>query len=482
VIAATLGEIASWVDGTVVDADPETMVTAAASADSRQVVPGGLFAAIAGERVDGHDFAAAAVDAGAVVCLTSRPVGQPAIVVDDPTAALGRLAGSVVDRLADCTVVGLTGSQGKTTTKDLLASVLAHRGPTVAPVGSYNTEVGVPLTVLRADRDTRQLVIEMGARGKGHIAYLCELTRPRIGLVLNVGLAHVGAFGSREGIARAKGELVESLPEDGLAVLNADDPLVAAMAGRTRARVLTYGAAADADVRIGDVRLDPTGRPRFELAYEAKSATVELRLLGRHQAGNAAATAAVAVGLGMDLAEVAAALSEAEPASRWRMEPHQRPDGVLVLNDAYNANPDSMRAALDTLESITRSRPGGRAVAVLGPMRELGPASEEAHRVVGERVARHGVEVLVVVGEDADGIRQGALAAGLADAVLVDDPAAAVPALRDRLRPGDVVLVKASRADGLERVAHALTAPAGDTATETVASTTEGEGGTGARE
>jgi UDP-N-acetylmuramoyl-tripeptide--D-alanyl-D-alanine ligase len=477
VIDATLGEIATWVDGTVVDADPTTSVTAEASADSRLVVPGGLFAAIAGERVDGHDFAAVAVEAGAVACLAARPVGVPAIVVDDPTAALGRLATAVVRRLDRCTVVGLTGSQGKTTTKDLLAQVLARRGPTVAPVGSYNTEVGVPLTVLRADRDTRHLVIEMGARGQGHIAYLCEMTRPRVGLVLNVGVAHVGAFGSREGIARAKGELVEALPEDGWAVLNADDPLVAAMADRTRARVLTYGEAPDADVRVTDVRLDASGRARFDLTYGGSTAPVELRLLGRHQAGNAAGAAAVALGLGLDLPDVVSALSMAEPASRWRMEPHERPDGVVILNDAYNANPDSMRAALDTLASIVRSRGKGRAIAVLGPMRELGPASEPAHREVGEWAALHGVDLLVVAGADARGIHDGAKDAGLAETVLVDDPDAAVAALAGRLRAGDVVLVKASRADGLERVAHGLTAEPGDTASQTEAAATEREGG-----
>ena len=481
-IAVTLGQIASWVDGTLADADPDTTVTAAASVDSRRVVEGGLFVAIAGERVDGHDFAGDAVKAGAVACLAARPVGVPAVVVDDPTVALGRLARAVLDRLPDCAVVGLTGSQGKTTTKDLLARVLALRGPTVAPVGSYNTEVGVPLTVLRADRDTRHLVIEMGARGTGHIAYLCDMTRPRVGLVLNVGVAHVGEFGSRENIAQAKGELVESLAPDGLAVLNADDPLVAAMADRTRARVLTFGSAEGADVRIENLELDPAGRPRFDLTYARTAVPVELGLLGRHQAANAAAAAAVALGLGMDPQTVAAALSGAEPASRWRMEPHQLPDGVLVLNDAYNANPDSMRAALDTLAEITRARPGRRAIAVLGTMRELGPASEAAHREAGRQAAQSGVELLVVVGAAARGIHDGAREAGLSDAVLVDDPAAVQGALRDRLRAGDVVLVKASRADGLERVAHALTSDDGDTSTEAAVPPANGEGSTDVRE
>jgi UDP-N-acetylmuramoyl-tripeptide--D-alanyl-D-alanine ligase len=479
-IETTLGEIAAWAGGLLDLADPATPVTAPPTADSRQVVPGGLFVAIAGERVDGHDYARQAVDAGAVACLAARPVGVPAIVVDDPTAALGRIAGAVLVRLDGCSVVGLTGSQGKTTTKDLLAQLLARRGPTVAPVGSYNTEIGVPLTVLRADRDTRYLVIEMGARGKGHIAYLCDMTRPTVGLVLNVGLAHVGGFGNREGIAAAKGELVESLPSDGVAVLNADDPLVREMASRTPARVTTFGEHPDADVRFDDVRLDPIGRPRFALTYAGATASVELRLLGRHQAGNAAGAAAVALSLGMELADVAAALSEAGAASRWRMEPHERPDGVLVLNDAYNANPDSMRAALETTASIVRSR-RGRGVAVLGPMRELGPASAEAHHEVGGWAVAHGIDTVVVVGEDARHILSGAEAAGVGEAVLVPDGPSAVEWLDKRLRAGDVVLVKASRADGLERVAHALTAPGGDTASETAAAATEGEGSTDAQ-
>jgi UDP-N-acetylmuramoyl-tripeptide--D-alanyl-D-alanine ligase len=321
----------------------------------------------------------------------------------------------------------------------------------------------------------------MGARGVGHIAYLCDLTRPRVGLVLNVGVAHVGEFGSREGIAQAKGELVEALPPDGLAVLNADDPLVRAMASRTKARVTTFGEHPEADVRVDGVRLDASGRPRFDLTYDGTTASVELRLLGRHQASNAAAAGAVGLGLGLDLPAVAGALSTAEPASRWRMEPHERPDGGLVLNDAYNANPDSMRAALDTLASILRTRSTGRGIAVLGPMRELGSASEAAHRQVGEWAVAAGVDTVVVVGPDAEPMQQGAREAGAATALLVPDVAAAVDWLDRHLRAGDVVLVKASRADGLERVAHALTTAAGNTASQTAASPTAGEGSTDAQ-
>jgi UDP-N-acetylmuramoyl-tripeptide--D-alanyl-D-alanine ligase len=479
-IETTLGELAAWAGGTLDLADPATLVTAPSTADSRQVVPGGLFVAIAGERVDGHDYARQAVEAGAVACLAAGPVGVPAIVVDDSTAALGRIAAVALGRLDGCSVVGLTGSQGKTTTKDLLAQLLAMHGSTVAPMGSYNTEIGVPLTVLRADRDTRYLVIEMGARGKGHIAYLCDMTRPTVGLVLNVGLAHVGAFGSREGIAAAKGELVEALPSDGVAVLNADDPLVREMASRTRARVMTFGEHPDADVRVDGVRLDPIGQPRFTLTYGGATASVDLRLLGRHQAGNAAAAAGVALSLGMELADVAAALSAAGAPSPWRMEPYERPDGVLVLNDAYNANPDSMRAALDTTAAIVRSR-RGRGIAVLGPMRELGSASAEAHREVGGWAIEAGMDTVVVVDEDARPILEGAEAAGASEAVLVPDGPAAVDWLDKRLEPGDVVLVKASRADGLERVARALTAYGGDTASGTDPAATEGEGSTDAQ-
>ncbi|MBV9831952.1 MAG: UDP-N-acetylmuramoyl-tripeptide--D-alanyl-D-alanine ligase, partial [Marmoricola sp.] len=396
------------------------------------------------------------IAAGAVGVLATRPVGVPAVVVPDTVEALGLLARRVVTELTDrheLVVVGVTGSQGKTGTKDLIAAVLEARGPTIAPPGSFNNEIGLPLTACRAQESTRHLVLEMGARGKGHISYLCELTPPRIGVVLNVGLAHVGEFGSREAIAEAKGELVEALPADGVAVLNADDPLVAAMAARGAARVLTFGFGA-ADVRATDVRLD-AGRPVFMLNTPAGSALVALPLHGAHHVGNALAAAAVGHELGMTPMQIAAALANAEPRSRWRMEVTTRPDGVTVVNDAYNANPDSMRAALAATVAIAGQR---RRWAVLGEMRELGDSSTAEHEALGRLVADMDISRLVVVGEGARPTLAGALATrSWAQAPsFVADVESAVDLLRAELAPADVVLVKASRAAGLERVAAAL--------------------------
>jgi UDP-N-acetylmuramoyl-tripeptide--D-alanyl-D-alanine ligase len=422
-------------------------------------VPGALFLAPPGEHVSGHDSAARADGAPAAAVLATRPVGVPAVVVPDVLGALGLLAHHVVGRLPGLRVVGLTGSQGKTSTKDLLAQVLAAAGTTVATLGNFNNEIGMPLTALRAGPDTEFLVLEMGARHVGNIRELCEVVRPHVGLVLNVGTAHVGEFGSREAIAQTKGELVESLAEDGTAVLNADDRLVAGMAPRTRAAVTTYGESPDADVRVDGLVLDDTGCAEFDLVTGAGTAHVRLRLLGEHQAGNAAAAAAVALSLGLDLDRIAAALSAATNASRWRMEQHERADGVLVVNDAYNANPESMRAALKALAAIARGRgPGTRSVAVLGEMRELGESSREEHDAIGRLAVRLDISQLVVVGEPARAIHLGASLEGSwgDESVFVPGNDEAIAWLRTNLQPGDVVLVKASRAAALEQVAEAM--------------------------
>lgn len=436
--------------------------------DSRKVTDGSLFAAFAGERVDGHDYAAAVVDAGAAAVLASRPVGVPAIVVDDVQAALGALARTVVERLG-ATLVALTGSAGKTSTKDLIAQVLRRKAPTVFTPGSFNNEIGLPLTALSATDDTRYLVLEMGARGKGHIRYLTGLTPPRIGVVLNVGTAHIGEFGGREQIAEAKGELVESLPADGTAILNADDPLVRAMASRTKARVLLFGEAADADVRAENVRLTENGQPSFSLRTPSGCSDVTLRLYGEHHVSNALAAAAVAHDLGMSVEEIALALSEAGTLSRWRMEVTERPDGVTVVNDAYNANPESMRAALRALVAMGRGR---RTWAVLGHMAELGDEALAEHDAVGRLAVRLNVSKLVAVGgREASWLQLGAYNEGSwgEESVHVSDAQAAVDLLRSELRPGDVVLVKASRSVGLESVAQALLAVDGDNVGEVAA-------------
>lgn len=457
-IILTLAGLAEVVGGRVVGGAPDTVVSGPAFVDSRAVEPGGLFVAVAGERVDGHDYAAAAVAAGAAGVLGSREAGVPGVVVDDVVAALGVLAAHVRRNLAQLTVVGVTGSQGKTSTKDLLTDLLAPLGPTVAATGSQNNEIGLPLTVLRATTEDRFLVCEMGARGKGHIAFLADIAAPQVGAVLNVGVAHLGEFGSRDAIAVAKGELVEALPADGLAVLNADDDRVAPMVSRTAAATMTFGRTAGADVRLTDESLNRDGCPEFRLGWRGGSEPVSMQYVGAHHAMNAAAAAAVAFGLGMSLAEVAATLSGARPRSHWRMEVSTTPAGIVVVNDAYNANPDSMRAALEATAAIAAGRGGARTVAVLGEMRELGAAAADEHRSIGAFAAASGIDRVVVVGDSARAIVDGANEADPDDrrARFAADADQALVLLRDILRPGDVVLVKASRATGLERLASAL--------------------------
>ncbi|NMO93318.1 UDP-N-acetylmuramoyl-tripeptide--D-alanyl-D-alanine ligase [Actinomycetospora sp. TBRC 11914] len=482
-IDLTLAELARLVGGRLHRATGDERITGTVEFDSRAVGPGGLFVALPGERADGHGFAAAAAAQGAAGVLAAREVEAPAVLV--PTAAtpegargsyvleadhdgsgaavlaaLQALARHVVDTLVARTglsVVGITGSSGKTSTKDLVAALLERDGPTVAPPGSFNNELGHPWTALRADAATRHLVCELSARGPGHIAALCRVAPPRVGAVLNVGSAHLGEFGSREAIAAAKGELVEALPpagRGGVAVLGADDPVVAAMADRTAARVVHAGRAPAAHVRAVDESLGGDGRARFRLVTARGEADVALRLRGSHQVDNALVAAAIALETtGLSVAQVAEALGQAEPRSRWRMEVGERADGLTVLNDAYNANPESMRAALATLAAME-----GRHTAVLGMMAELGPDAEAAHAELGRLAASTGLHRLVVVGEGARGVHEAARDAGLASD-LVPDAAAAVAAVH--AGPGDVVLVKASRSAGLETVAEALLAGGG---------------------
>ncbi|MBQ1050363.1 UDP-N-acetylmuramoyl-tripeptide--D-alanyl-D-alanine ligase [Micromonospora sp. C51] len=468
-ITLSLAEVASAVDGRLVAADPAGQITGSVEFDSRKVTPGGLFVAFDGEKVDGHDFAAAAVASGAVAVLGTREVPEvPMIVVADPLAAMGRLARAVVDRLPGLTVIGLTGSSGKTTTKDLIAQLTTRLGETVAPPGSFNNELGHPYTALQASPTTRYLVMEKGARGIGHVRYLCEVAPPRISVVLNVGVSHIGEFGSQENIALAKGELVEALPADGLAVLNADDPLVDAMAARTVARVIRYGESAHADVRAVDVTLDERGRPAYTLVTPEGSAPVRLGLTGRHQVWNSLAAAAVARELGMPLAELATALGALGLVSTRRMDVFERTDGITVIDDSYNANPASMAVALRALGGIGAER---RTVAVLGYMAELGEFEAQGHAEVGRLAAELGVDRLLVVGEAAAPIHHGATSVGDwgGESVLLTDQAAAVEVLRSELLPGDVVLVKGSRYRTWE-VADALRVEAAGDGTGTSAS------------
>ncbi len=466
-IALSLAEIAQVTGGSVVGPSgldaAAVVVDGPVVTDSREAGPGGLFVARSGEHADGHDFVAGAVGRGAVAALVTRPVeGVPCVVVADTQDAFAALAREVVRRLPAMAVVGITGSSGKTSTKDLLGTVLATAGPTVAPVGSYNSEVGVPLTVCRVTAETRFLVVEMGARGIGHVEYLARMAPPRVGVVLNVGTAHVGEFGSREAIATAKSELVAALPREGLAVLNADDPAVRAMASVTIARVVLVGEADDADVRATDVALDSGGRASFTVHAPQGSRAVHLGLVGRHHVGNALAVVAVATELGLPFESVCAALESARPVSRWRMEVVERADGVTLVNDAYNANPDSMRAALTALERMGEGR---RTWAVLGTMLELGDESDALHAEVGAEVVARGVDELVVVGPAAAALAAGARDAGTASGVTgtrvreVPDADRAEALLDAELAPGDVVLFKSSRDAGLRLLGDRLARP-----------------------
>jgi len=444
-------------------ATAEVVIDGPVVTDSREAGAGGLYVARVGEHADGHDFVGAARDGGAVAALTSHPVDAlPCVVVDDVQTAFGRLARGVLDRCPDLLVVAITGSSGKTSTKDLLEQVLGSTGETVAPVGSLNGEVGVPLTVCRVTGTTRFLVVEMGARGIGHLAYLTTIAPPDVSVVLNVGSAHVGEFGSREKIARAKGELVEALAADGVAILNADDPAVAAMAARTTARVLSVGVTQPADVTATEVTLDHLGRASFILNGFGLCLPVALLVSGAHQVANALAVVAAAVECGMGVEQTVTALAAAGPTSRWRMEVTERDDGVTVVNDAYNANPDSMRAALTALRAIAdATEPPRRTWAVLGEMLELGAESRAEHEALGRFAVELGVDRLLVVGEGARPVAEAAararpdpgserhLRADGEATVWVPDADTAYELLTDQLAPGDVVVLKSSRDAGL---------------------------------
>jgi UDP-N-acetylmuramoyl-tripeptide--D-alanyl-D-alanine ligase len=463
-IPLDLGEVARLTGGRLTaGTDPARVVSGPVVIDSRRATSGGLFVCLVGERVDGHAFAADAVRAGAVAVLAAREVDVPAVIVDDPQRALGLLAAGMLTRADQCTVVGVTGSSGKTSTKDLLAQVLTSYGPVVAPENSFNNELGLPLTVLSVDEQTATLVCEYSARGRGHITYLCTIAPPEIGVVLNVGSAHLGEFGSLDAIAAAKGELVEALPATGSAVLNADDERVRAMADRTSARVVLFGTTSDADVLLSDVELDDLARPSFRLHTFAGDAKVRLQLSGEHHAMNAAATAAAALCRGLALDDIVAGLEGAGVRSAHRMDVRQRSDGLLVVDDAYNANPESMRAALD---AFSRLAAGRRRWAVLGEMRELGEESEALHRAVGAAVVATGVDELLAVDAAAPIAEAARSHEWSGHARVVPDAAAAAALLTKELRSTDAVLVKASNSLRLWEVADQILAaqPAGASA------------------
>ncbi|OBI79475.1 UDP-N-acetylmuramoyl-tripeptide--D-alanyl-D-alanine ligase [Mycobacterium sp. E740] len=500
----TLAEVAEIVGGRLTDISAEDAalirITGTVEFDSRAVTSGGLFIALPGARSDGHDFAAAAAAAGAAAVLAARPVGVPAIVVD-PTpetsdrgagvlehdvdgsgaavlAALAKLAAAVAAELVEggLTIVGITGSSGKTSTKDLIAAVLAPLGEVIAPPGSFNNELGHPWTVLRATRSTDYLVLEMSARHRGNIAALAAIATPSIAVVLNVGTAHLGEFGSREAIAATKSELPQAVPASGAVILNVDDSAVAAMAELTAARVVRVSREAGADIWAEAVTLDELARPRFTLHAATGQVAVSLAVHGDHQVSNALCAAAVALECGASLDQVAGALATAGPVSKHRMQVSTRSDGVTVINDAYNANPDSVRAGLKALAWMARVGPhpvgpraqrrggtgggGRRSWAVLGEMAELGDDAISEHDRIGRLAVRLDVSRLVVVGtgRTMSAMHHGAVMEGSwgSEATMVADADAALELLRAELRPSDVVLVKASNSAGLGALADAL--------------------------
>ena len=463
-IALTLAEIATAVNGRLIVGDdgsgPDTVIDGESQTDSREIGPGQIFFARRGEETDGHRYADRAVDAEAALLVVERDVDRraPQILVSDSTVALGALATEVVRRVRDAgglTIVGITGSNGKTTTKNLVAAMAERTGPTVASAKSFNNEVGGPLTMLRVAPDTRTLVAEMGASAEGEIARLTAMAPPHIGVVLTVGLAHAGEFGGIETTFRTKSEMVRDLPEDAIAVLNRDDPRVSQMADLTRARVLWFGLSDGADVRATDVDASATGTA-FTIHADGASLPVRFRVLGEHHVMNALAAAAVGRALGIPLADIVATLESATLAAPGRMEVLGGRDGITVINDAYNASPDSMSAALRTLAQIRK--PEGRSVAVLGAMSELGEYSIEEHRRVGLQAVRLGISELVVVGDEARQLHISAINEGSWDgeSTFFSEQDEAFAYLTETLRAGDTVLVKSSNAAGLQRLGDRL--------------------------
>ncbi|WP_029068833.1 UDP-N-acetylmuramoyl-tripeptide--D-alanyl-D-alanine ligase [Jonesia quinghaiensis] len=460
----TAQEIAD-ITGGELHCSPEVVVSGAVTIDSRAAGEGSLFAAVIGENNDGHDYAAAAIAAGAALVLAQQPLSDvPYVLVVDTQKALGDLAREHLKRLRAARpvkVIGITGSAGKTTTKDLIGQILSMYGSTVVPAGSFNNELGLPLTVLSATSQTEYLVAEMGASAPQDLTYLTDIAPLDVAVVLIVGRAHLGGFGSVEAVAQAKGELVEGLVPGGIAVLNADDHRVIDMRHRTQGRVMTFGAVRDTDIQAVDTATDVLGRPSFAVVTpEGRRAQVTLTLVGEHHVTNALAALSAVTAVGIDLEEAAQHLSNATVLSPHRMDVVDRADGITVIDDSYNANPDSMRAALRALAMVAgRSR---RTVAVLGEMRELGPESRQHHDEIGRLVVRLNVSLLVVVGAGAQGIADGAMQEGswgdeVAEVATIDD---ARVYLQNALIPGDVVLVKASHGSGLWRLADELTGKA----------------------
>jgi len=443
-ITLTAGEIALLVGGEL-HCDKDLLVSKAPVFDSRLATPGCIFLALKGDTVDGHEFAADAYRAGAMFSLTTHRIDGPCIVVKDVLEAVAALAAFVRKRLTNLTVIGITGSQGKTSTKDLLAHMLQVAGPTVSPAGSFNNDLGLPITLLECDERTMFCILEMGARHKGDIARLCAIAQPSIGVVLTVGTAHLGEFGSVQAIAETKSELIQSLSQDGIAVLGSFDPFTPAMASLHKGRTINFGD--NQEVRAADIEIRE-GRPHFDLVTPAGRDAVGMRVVGAHQISNALAVAAVGTALDLPIELIASSLSTAESASKWRMELHDV-FGLLIINDSYNANPESMAAALRSLVLFAQER-GGESWAFLGKMHELGESSDAQHEAIGTLAQEIGIDHLVAIGAPEYGASKGQM--------MVHHYASIEECLSmtDYFSAGDVALVKASRSEGLEVLAQKL--------------------------
>ena len=445
-ITLTAGEIALLVGGELL-CDRDLLISKAPVFDSRLATPGCFFLALKGENADGHEFAADAYRNGAMFSLTSQRIDGPCIVVKDVLEALSILAAFVRKRLDKLVVIGITGSQGKTSTKDFLTHMLGAVGPTVAPAGSFNNDLGLPITLLQCDDRTRFCILEMGARHMGDIARLCEIAKPNIGVVLTVGTAHIGEFGSREVIAQTKGELIASLDKDGIAILGTYDEFTPKMASLHQGQVILFGEKADIQVRAADVEMRE-GRPHFDLVTPAGRDAVGMRAVGAHQVANALAVAAVGTALALPLELIASSLSTAEISSKWRMELHESAD-LLIINDAYNANPESMSAAMRALVLFAQER-GGSAWAFVGKMNELGQTQAPQSAAIGALAVELGIDHLVEINAPEYGEPVGAM-------VIHQRPTIeSALDLVEYFAPGDVVLVKASRSQGFEVLAESL--------------------------
>lgn len=432
--------------------------------DSRAPIPDGVFVALAGERADGHSFLGGVQSAGAALAIISKdskvpiPAGLPTLSVNDPLAALGQIAHWVRRNVLTAQVIGVTGSSGKTSTKDLIAGILSQFGRCVSPPGSFNTEVGLPLTILSADTDTEFLVLEMGMRGIGHISALAEIAEPDIGLVLNVGSAHIELLGSVENIARAKGELVRGLPESGVAILNLDDPHVRKMSVDISCDEWTFGETSGADFHASDILIETDGTTRFTVTHAGVTCNAHVNLIGLHYVSNALAAISACVAAGVPFETACQLLENVHTISKWRMEVTDTPSGITVINDSYNANPESMRAALKTLAQLGSKAPRRRTWAVLGEMLELGDYSLDAHDSIGRLAVRLDISRLICIGAGTKVMHLAAANEGSwgKESLWVAEPDEAIAILSDELAQGDIVLVKASRSVGLDRVASEI--------------------------